>query len=224
MRFHKPIPVSPDSIDAHVAGPDQLELVEMAHRSAAVLVDRGRSNEDPDVRAKLIDLPQTVGLATLAEVWSARPARTLPGALWRLYVLQEWVQRSPEVVADAFSAGAAHAEVYRVISGVVEPPRPEDLRELSHQILHGVFEGDLDVALERAAAFCHVAATGLAVQHGEDLGGGFEEAGPAHDAEGPTAQRADSERSSALRRAARLQDTAADLQACARLWLRGELH
>lgn len=226
MRFHKPIPVPPESIES-TAGPDQLELAEMAHRSAAALVDRGRSNEDPEVRAKLIDLPQTVGLATLAEVWSARPARTLPGALWRLYVLREWVQRSPELVADAFSAGAAHAEVYRVISGVVEPPRPEDLQELTHQILHGVFEGDLDVALERAAAFCHVTATGLAVQHGEGHPSGPGADKPPEESAGERSDDADpaeAERSHALRRAARLQDTAADLQACARLWLRGELH
>jgi len=204
MRFHKPVPVPPESIDASTPGPDQLEVAEMAHRSAAVLVDRGRASDDPALRDRLVDLPRTVGLATLAEVWSERPARTLPGALWRLYVLHEWVQRSPELVARAFSAGAGHAEVYRVISGVVEPPRPEDLRELTQQILTGVFDGDLDVALERAAAFCHVTATGLAVLDWDDP--------------------EDPEEPARLRRAARLQETAADLQACARLWLRGDLH
>lgn len=203
MRFHKPIPLPPESIDANTPAPDQLEAAEMAHRSAAVLVDRGRASDDPELLQRLRDLPRTVGLQTLAEVWSARPARTLPGALWRLYVLDEWVQRSPEVVAEAFTAGASRAEVYRVISGVVEPPRPEDLRELTHQILSGVYEGDLDVALERAAAFCHVTATGLAVLHEDD---------------------GESSRSEQLRRAARLQETATDLQACAKLWLRGDLH
>lgn len=203
MRFHKPIPVTPESIDATTPAPDQIEAAEMAHRSAAVLVDRGRASDDPELLARLVDLPRTVGLPTLAEVWSARPARTLPGALWRLYVLDEWVQRSPEHVARAFSAGASHAEVYRVISGLVEPPGPQDLRELTHQILGGVYEGDLDVALERAAAFCHVTATGLAVLHEQDD---------------------EATRSEELRRAARLQETAGDLQACAKLWLRGDLH
>lgn len=208
MRFHKPIPMSPESIDAQTAAPDQLEVAEMAHRSAAVLVDRGRASDDPQLLQRLVDLPRTVGLQTLAEVWSARPARTLPGALWRLYVLDEWVQRSPESVAQAFTAGAAHAEVYRVISGVVEPPRPEDLQELTHQILNGIYEGDLDVALERAAAFCHVTATGLAVLHGD----------------GSPVTQDEAHGSVELQRAARLQDTAADLQACAKLWLRGDLH
>lgn len=203
VRFHKPIPLPPESIDANTPAPDQLEAAEMAHRSAAVLVDRGRASDDPELLQRLMDLPRTVGLQTLAEVWSARPARTLPGALWRLYVLDEWVQRSPEAVAQAFSAGASRAEVYRVISGVVEPPQPEDLQELTRQILSGVYEGDLAVALERAAAFCHVTATGLAVLHEDD---------------------GESSRSEQLRRAARLQETATDLQACARLWLRGDLH
>lgn len=209
MRFHKPVPVTPASLEANTPAPDQLEAAEMAHRSAAVLVDRGRASDDPELLARLIELPRTVGLPTLAEVWSARPARSLPGALWRLYVLDEWVQRAPEVVAQAFTAGAAHAEVYRVISGVVEPPLPEDLQELTRQILGGVYEGDLDVALERAAAFCHVTATGLAVLH---------EGG----SDSPVSDQA--ARSAGLQRAARLQDTAADLQACAKLWLRGDLH
>lgn len=203
MRFHRPIPLPPESIDANTPAPDQIEAAEMAHRSAAVLVDRGRASDDPDLLQRLVELPRTVGLQTLAEVWSARPARTLPGALWRLYVLDEWVQRSPEMVARAFSAGSSRAEVYRVISGVVEPPRPEDLQALTHQILNGVYEGDLDVALERAAAFCHVTATGLAVLHEQDE---------------------EEVRAEELRRAARLQETATDLQACARLWLRGDLH
>lgn len=209
MRFHRPIPVPPESLDATNAGPDQHEVAEMAHRTAAVLVGRGRASDDPALRERLVELPRTVGLGTLAEVWSQRPARSLPGALWRLYVLHEWVQRAPDLVARAFTAGATRAEVYRVISGVVEPPRPEDLRVLTQQILTGVYEGDLDVALERAAAFCHVTATGLAVLSEEDP----EATGQP---EGAAAEQ--------LRRAARLQATATDLQACARLWLRGDLH
>lgn len=203
------MPVPPESIDSSAVAPDALEAVEMAHRTAAVLVGRGRESQDPQVRARLLDLPQTVGLSTLAEVWADRPARTLPGALWRLYALHEWVHRSPRAVAEAFTAGASRAEVYRVISGVVEPPGPVELHELTNEILTGVYDGDLAVALERAAAFCHVTATGLAVLHEDQVedqreGQGQGEAG--------------------LRRAARLQDTATDLQACARLWLQGDLH
>lgn len=176
-------------------------MVEAAHRTAAILVGRGRATEDPQVSARLVDLVPEVGLATLAELWADRPARSLPGALWRLYLLHEWVQRAPVEVARAYTAGAAHADVYRVIAGVTEPPQPADLRELTSAILSGVFTGDLRVALERGAAFAHVAAIGLV-----DPAAGVDEVS-----------------ADQVRRAKRMQEMARDLHACAGLWDRGDL-
>lgn len=207
-HHHKPAPVPPELLDATTAaGPDPIEVAEAAHRTAAVIVDRARASEDPALTARLVGLVREVGLATVAEMWADRPARSLPGALWRLYLLHEWVERQPVEVGRAFMAGSGRAEVYRVITGVAEPPRPEDLQELTGEILTGVFDGDLGTALDRAAAFCHVTATGLAEGRAE---------GSEHPEE--------TERDSAdLRRAARLQTTAVDLQACARLWRHGDL-
>ena len=37
-------------------------------------------------------LVDDLGLDTVAELWADRPARSLPGALWRLYALREWVR------------------------------------------------------------------------------------------------------------------------------------
>ncbi|CAN5436079.1 hypothetical protein BH23ACT6_BH23ACT6_19720 [soil metagenome] len=200
MRFHKPAPMDPAQFDG-LAGPDPWDVVEAAHRTAAIVVGRGRENEDPEVTARLIELVPELGLATLAQLWADRPARSLPGALWRLYLLHEWVQRSPDEVARAYTAGAGHADVYRVIAGLSEPPSPQDLRELTQAILNGVFTGDLEVALERAAAFAHVMAVGLA--------------DPAADVEDVPAEQ--------VRRAARVQTMARDLHVCAGLWSRGDL-
>ena len=201
-HHHKPALVPPALLDATAAGPDPLEVAEAAHRTAAVVVGRGRASDDPKLTARLVGLVSEVGLSTVAEMWADRPARSLPGALWRLYLLHEWVERQPVEVGRAFMSGTAHAEVYRVIAGVAEPPQPEDLQQLTGQILTGVFDGDLGTALDRAAAFCHVTAIGLA----EPTGSGDEE--PAVEL---------------VRRAARLQVTAEDLQVCARLWRRGDL-
>ncbi len=199
-RHHKPALTNPVAFDT-MPGDDPADVVEAAHRTAAILVGRGRTNEDPDVSERLIELVPEVGLATLAELWADRPARSLPGALWRLYLLHEWVQRAPVEVARAYTAGAAHADVYRVIAGVTEPPQPADLRDLTSSILSGVFTGDLRVALERGSAFAHVAAIGLA-----DPAAGVDEVSPEE-----------------VRRARRMQDMARDLHACAGLWDRGDL-
>ena len=46
--------------------------------------------------------------------------------------------------------------------GVAEPPGPAEMQQLTDAILTGVFDGDLAIALERAAAFCRVVASGRA--------------------------------------------------------------
>ena len=54
------------------------------------------------------------------------------------------------------------------VAGVAEP-RPPEMKTLADAILRGVFEGDLAVALERAAAFCRVVSSGRADRaHGTD--------------------------------------------------------
>lgn len=199
---HRPAVTDPARLDLASADTDPVELAEAAHRTAAAVVGRGRENEDPQVSDRLVGLVDELGLATVAELWSHRPARSLPGALWRLYALHEWVRRRPDQVARAFTAGSAHAEVHRVIAGVVEPPSPQDLADLTRRILQGVYDGDLGVALDRASAFCHVMAVGLV--------------DPAAAVQDVSAEM--------VRQGARMQSTAADLQACAAAWRRGDLH
>src|SRR5699024_4339789 len=103
------------------------------------------------------------GLDTVAGLWSDSPANTLPGALWRLYVLRDWVRRDPRTVADRYRTGVERAEVHDVVAGVAALQGPEEVSALVDAVLSGVFAGDLAVALERAAAFCRVLATGAAL-------------------------------------------------------------
>ena len=44
---------------------------------------------DADV-ARLRETVRTSGVDTIAHVWSRSPEFTLPGALWRVYLLHEW--------------------------------------------------------------------------------------------------------------------------------------
>jgi hypothetical protein len=67
-------------------------------------------------------------------------------------------------MARAFDDGRHRAPVHEAVAGVAEPPGPVEVQDLADAILAGAFTGDLAVALERAAAFCHVVATGWAVQ------------------------------------------------------------
>jgi hypothetical protein len=184
---------------------DPARVTEVAHETAAVIVRTGRAAHDRELTTRLVALVDDLGLSTIAELWADRPARTLPGALWRLYALREWVGRDPVGASADYAAGIRFADVPHVVAGVAEPPGPAELRELTDAILTGVFEGDLAIALERASGFCRVVAAGRA-QRANDAEG--------HDPLWGSAQ---------TRRAASLLTTADDLETCARLWRKGDL-
>jgi hypothetical protein len=185
--------------------PDPAQVTEIAHETAAVLVGTGRSADDPALTERLVALVDELGLSTVAELWADRPARSLPGALWRLYALREWVRRNPEEASADYAAGIRFTDVNHVVAGVAEPPGPAELQELTDAVLRGVFDGELDLALQRAAAFCRVVAAGRADRaHGTD----------ATDREAAGRQ---------TRRAANMLTTAEDLEAGAHLWQAGQL-
>ncbi len=185
----------PAALEALGQPSDPIAELHAAHETAAVLLHTGRAADDPAVTARLVALADDIGLATLADLWSSRPARTLPGALWRLYLLHEWVGIDPDGVAREYAAGIRFTEPNHAVAGA-EPPGPDEVRRVADEILRGVFSGDFAVALERAAAFCHVVASGRA-----DV----------------------TEGARAVLQAGRLQVMAADLTASARLWRAGEL-
>ncbi len=202
----RPVLASSDWIEAHGGSrPGPAEVTEVAHQTAAILVGTGRAAHDPDVTARLVQIVDDLGLSTVADLWSARPARSLPGALWRLYALREWVRRAPVQASREYAAGIRFTDVAHVVAGIAEPPRPEELQRVADQILAGVFDGDLAVALERASAFCAVVAAGRAeLAHDTDV--------------------ADPEGASGLTRtASAMLTTGEDLRACASLWRSGDL-
>ena len=195
-RPRRPAMMSPAAMEAFGGTVDPMQEIEAAHQTAAVLVHAGRSAHDPTVTARLVDLVEELGLSTVADLWAHRPARTLPGALWRLYVLREWVRRAPDEASLDYRAGVRFADVDHAVAGAADPPGPAEVTDLADTILAGVFEGDLAVALERAAAFCRVVAAGRADR---------------------------SEGEEAATRAAHHMDTADDHTAAASLWRLGEL-
>lgn len=185
----------PSALEALGEPTDPVAALHAAHESAAALLRTGRAAADPAVTERLIALTDEVGLDTLAEVWAKRPARSLPGVLWRLYLLREWVATKPAEAAREYSAGIRFTEPNHAVAGV-DPPGPAEVRLVADEILRGAFRGDFAIALERAAAFCRVVASG----------------------------RADAtEGATAVLTAARLHDMAVDLTAAAALWRSGKL-
>lgn len=148
---------------------DPLFQLEIAHQTARAILARCRQlaatdSLDSAVVDRLVNLVETEGLETVAEVWAAADAVSLPGALWRLYLVRQCVRQDPESVQLFYRLGATVAPVAVAVVGVVDLPTPTDLTTLVDAVLSGFFAGDLAAALERTAAFCRVLASGAALE------------------------------------------------------------
>lgn len=148
-----------EALSAAVSAEEPFARLELAHATAAALVDAGRGEGGPDT-SRLVDLAETVGLETLSELWRDAPADSLPGALWALYLLRTWTERQGDALARMYRAGRAYAPVDEVVAGVADDADPAAVRALAGAVLTGAYQGDFDVALERAASFFRVVATG----------------------------------------------------------------
>ncbi len=158
--FHKPTQFSGDWFDQWESGEDPAQVMRVAHDTAHTLVDRAR-NTDPATLERLVAYTDEHGIDAIAELWARSNARTLPGALWRIYLLRAVIRQEPVGTSHLFQRGAdILTTIDTAVAGAPMPTGPDEITELADQILRGVFRGDFGVALDRAAAFCRILAAG----------------------------------------------------------------
>ncbi|HZC70202.1 MAG TPA: hypothetical protein VE442_05885 [Jatrophihabitans sp.] len=158
LRPHRPALFADltEMIDA-AGGSSARSRAEVASTTAAVLVQAGRS---PGEGARFVALADRVGIDTLAALWQDADPVSLPGSLWALYLLRQWCQSAGEEVTRLWRAGEALAPADAVVAGVAEYADPTAVQQTADAVLTGVYQGDLAVALERAASFFRVVAAG----------------------------------------------------------------
>jgi len=161
-RFHRPSLPGGGTFDDLPGGEDPAVRAEAGARVATLLVRGARDTHDDGVAERVVRLADDQGLDELAQLWATAPADSLAGALWRLYLLRAWVHRDPTLASREFAAGRSRAPVHEVVAGVVDPPGPDEVRQLTDTVLRGVVVADLAVTFERAAAFARVVAVGRA--------------------------------------------------------------
>ncbi|HET8896961.1 MAG TPA: DNA-directed RNA polymerase subunit beta [Protaetiibacter sp.] len=199
--FHKPTFFGGREFES-LPGPsvDPAVSRRIAHDTARGLVTRVRDSDDPEVLDRVVRFTDEHGLDAVAELWAMSGPHTLPGALWRIYLLRTMIRQGPDAVALLFQRGTeVLATIDPIVAGAPSPAGPDEVLELSDRILRGVFDGDLAHALERASAFCRVEAAGAA--------------SVADDQEGAAPERS----TELTTRAARLTTVAEELAVCARL-------
>jgi hypothetical protein len=198
--FHKPTQYSGDKFDTYEGGEDPAQILRVAHDTAHALVRRARENDDPAVLERLVAYTDEHGIDAIAELWARSSPRSLPGALWRIYLLRLLIRQDPDGTSLLFQRGSEVLNtIDTVVAGAPMPTGPDEITQLADEILRGLFTGDFGVALDRAAAFCRVSAAGATSL--------------ADDADLISPERA----SDLTARASRFAATAEELTTCARL-------
>jgi len=199
-EFHKPTRFEGHRFDAYLGGEDPARIRAVAHETARALLDRGHEAGADEAVDRMLAFADEQGIDAIAELWATAAEDSLPGALWRLYLLRALIRQDAEASSNAFRRGVETlATADEAIAGAPRPAGPDEILQLADRILRGAFTGDLADALERAAACCRILAAGSVVE------------ADASDVGSP-------ERASALTtRAARLSSIAVELRHCARL-------
>ena len=205
-RHHRPVRLPIEAFDNHVGAPDPAVQSHLAHETARALLHRLHRADDPEALRRTIDYVGEHGIDDLAELWAQSASVTLPGALWRLYLVHGSVAEDLDTASYAYRRGVAvDRSASRIVAGAVEPTGPREIRDLIDRILRGAFTGDFGDALDRAAAFSVVMSLGY-----ESIAG--------------DAERTDPERARlATARALRFLEFSKDLTSAARLWRRNQL-
>lgn len=200
-EFHKPTLFSGSKFESIEGGADPAQISRVAHDTAHALLSRVRDSGDPAVVDRVVHFADEHGIDAIAELWAKSAPRSLPGALWRIYLLRTLIRQDAETVSFLFQRGSEVATtIDPVVAGATMPTGPAEIMALADQILRGLFDGDFAVALDRAAAFCRLISAGST-----SLADDVEVAFPERATELTT-------------RALRLSQTAAEFASCARLW------
>ena len=211
--------------DNIAGGADPAQINEMSHASAAALLDRVHHTQNAELVERVLTLVDREGVDVIAELWSRSEPDSLPGILWRLYVLRTWMRKNRESIARLWRVGEPVATTASAIAGVDQAPTEDDIAHTADSILAGAFTGDFAIALERAAAFTDVVALGLRIE-ARNMTSRLE----ARNSEAVQAESSDAAKKQARTKAARLMHTAGNLFVTAKdfrhganLWRRGKL-
>ncbi|MDK8100588.1 MAG: hypothetical protein E6700_10295 [Winkia neuii] len=148
-RFRRPAMLEPEDAENIVGDKDPALRSDIAHTTAQLLVGTyngyfdkplmlGDATSTPEVLIpRLREIAASGNVDLVAELWSGQPATTLPGALWRLYLLREWARRDKQTTLDRYNQGL---QAPKASHGVDTPPPFKQAFGAINQVLGGAPE------------------------------------------------------------------------------------
>ena len=173
-QFHRPARLDPEAAEQIEGSTDTAVASELAHRAAQALIGGfpgTETEDDPITRSGIVAAVATNGIDDIAELWADSPATTLPGTLWRLFLVREWIRRDPELVDRRYATvidlteadDTTNARLESALSEARPAPSPTGLREHLDAVLAGSVEGSVtEIAplLSATAGFLRALAAG----------------------------------------------------------------
>lgn len=161
-------PRRPAMLDAEQAenipgAEDAASSSEVAHLVAQTLL--GIEKESDENVQRLRQLLESGGIDTVSELWSTSPASTLPGTLWRLYLVYQWYLRNPQLVNERFQQGLAALEIGDIFSREHSDKSVANLMDK----LAALWQAQTSIAelaplLDRVSDFLQVLASGVSAE------------------------------------------------------------
>lgn len=157
--FRRPAALRTEDAENLPGDEDPAEYSEVAHTAAQMLLGVAPP-EDMRRRPDLLSAIEAEGVDLVAELFAKSPADTLPGVLWRLYLIQQWMHRDEPRVQQVWQEGAAFATRK---SEVPTRPLPDPCSVLGRidQLLNGVFKADFAQLLSDTALVMEFLSVGL---------------------------------------------------------------
>ncbi|MBP3222551.1 MAG: hypothetical protein J6M18_01300 [Actinomycetaceae bacterium] len=155
-RPRRPAQMTDEQIDSLPGDNDVAYNSELAHSSAQALVPMGRNRIEYDetVRSRILNIAKVEGVDVLAQLWTNSPADTLPGILWRGFLLTQWIERDYAVVTARFLRGKEKEDQCGELSVDVSSYRdilPEDIAQEWRAVFSGSYDEHFDVLLSKTA-------------------------------------------------------------------------
>lgn len=141
---------------------DPASLAAVAHTAAWALMGIGDDTFTDEDVARLRDAVRARGIDTIAHVWSRSPEFTLPGALWRVYLLHEWYHRDPISVAQRYADGSRAPIIQGLEAPVELRPLSLIMEEVDSLLRGDLTDDDLEYVFAQASRAMRVLAAGEA--------------------------------------------------------------
>ena len=155
-QFHRPVLMEPAEAERYTGAEDTAATSALAHQSAQLLIG-GYLGADTDATLTAAGLRKVVashGVDVIGELWATSPAGTLPGALWRLLLLREWIERDPALVESRYATAVTindDAAQARFEAALSQGQRVDSVAQVQAQ-LNELLLGDASAGSQRTSS------------------------------------------------------------------------